>query len=83
MLCLLIVHLKNHLFLSWFSLTFQLKPNDGVSTNSEYNGYMLMKDMSLKQRIPCIIYISIFAFWGKKCALHMDKYSTTMPKLTT
>ena len=38
--------------------------------------YMLMRDASLKQRIPCIIRISIFGAFsaGKKCALYMGKY---------
>ena len=36
-----------------------------------------MRDTSLKQRIPCIICISIFGAFsvGKKCALYMGKYS--------
>ena len=38
--------------------------------------YMLMTDTSLKQRIPCIIRISIFGAFSaeKKCALYMGKY---------
>ena len=38
--------------------------------------YMLMRDASLKQRIPCIIRISIFGAFsaGKKCALYKGKY---------
>ena len=38
--------------------------------------YILMRDASLKQRIPCIILISIFGpFSGpKKSALYTDKY---------
>ena len=40
--------------------------------------YMLMRDASLKQRIPCIIRISIFGAFlaGKKCALYNCKYGT-------
>ena len=40
--------------------------------------YMLMRDASLKQRIPCIIRISIFGAFlaGKKCALYKGKYGT-------
>jgi len=40
--------------------------------------YMLMSDASLKQRIPCIIRISIFGAFsaGKKCALYTGKYGT-------
>ena len=40
--------------------------------------YMLMRGVSLKQRIPCIIRISIFAAFsaGKKCALYTGKYGT-------
>ena len=43
--------------------------------------HMLTRDASLKQRIPCIIGISIFgAFSGeKKCALYMGKYGSLMP----
>ena len=38
--------------------------------------YMLMRDASLKQRILCIIRISIFGAFsvGKKCALYTGKY---------
>ena len=38
--------------------------------------YMLMMDASLKQRIPCIMRISIFEAFsvGKKCALYTGKY---------
>ena len=38
--------------------------------------YMLMKDMSLKQRILCIIHISIFGAFSaeKKCTLYRGKY---------
>jgi len=38
--------------------------------------YMLMRDASLKQRIPFIIRISIFGAFsvGKKCALYTGKY---------
>ena len=38
--------------------------------------YMLMRDASLKQRIPCVIRISIFEAFsaGKKCALYKGKY---------
>ena len=38
--------------------------------------YMLMRDASLKQRIPCIMRISIFRAFsaGKKCALYTGKY---------
>ena len=38
--------------------------------------YMLMRDVSLKQRIPCIMRISIFGAFsaGKKCALYTGKY---------
>ena len=38
--------------------------------------YMLMSDASLKQRIPCIMRISIFGAFsaGKKCALYTGKY---------
>ena len=38
--------------------------------------YMLMRDASLKQRIPCIIRISIFGAFsaGKECALYTGKY---------
>ena len=37
--------------------------------------YMLMRDASLKQRIPCIICISVFGALsaGKKCALYTGK----------
>ena len=37
---------------------------------------MLMTNASLKQRIPCIIRISIFGAFsvGKKCALYKGKY---------
>ena len=38
--------------------------------------YVLMRDASLKQRIPCITRISIFGAFsaGKKCALYTGKY---------
>ena len=38
--------------------------------------YMLMRDASLKQRIPCIMRISIFGAFsaGKKCTLYTGKY---------
>jgi len=38
--------------------------------------YILMRDASLKQRIPCIMRISLFGAFsaGKKCALYTDKY---------
>ena len=38
--------------------------------------YMLMRDASLKQRLPCIMRISIFGAFsaGKKCALYTGKY---------
>ena len=38
--------------------------------------YMLIRDASLKQRIPCIMRISIFGAFsaGKKCALYTGKY---------
>ena len=38
--------------------------------------YMLMRDASLKQRIPCIMRILIFGAFsaGKKCALYTGKY---------
>ena len=41
--------------------------------------YMLMRDASLKQRIPCIMRISIFGAFsaGKKCALYTGKYGIT------
>ena len=42
--------------------------------------YMLMRDASLKQRIPCIMRISIFEAFsaGKKCALYTGKYGTQL-----
>ena len=38
--------------------------------------YMLMRDASLKQRIPCIIQTAIFGTFsaGKKCASYTGKY---------
>ena len=38
--------------------------------------YMLMRDVSLKQRVPCIICISIFGAFSaeKKCTLYTGKY---------
>ena len=38
--------------------------------------YMLMRDARLKQRILCIIHISIFGAFsaGKKCVLYTSKY---------
>ena len=41
---------------------------------------MLMKDVSLKQRIPYIIRISNFGAFsaGKKCAIHMGKIINTV-----
>ena len=40
--------------------------------------YMLMRDASLEQRIPCIMCISIFGAFsaGKKCALYTGKYGS-------
>ena len=47
--------------------------------------YMLMRDASLKQRIPCIMRILIFGAFsaGKKCALYTGKYgiSLRLPEL--
>ena len=45
--------------------------------------YMVMRDESLKQRIPCIISISIFgAFSGeKKCELYTGKYGNVTSSL--
>ena len=42
--------------------------------------YMLMTDASLKQRIPCIMRISIFGAFsaGKKCALYTGKYGNLL-----
>ena len=42
--------------------------------------YMLMRDASLKQRIPCIMRISIFGAFsaGKKCALYTGKYGNSL-----
>ena len=39
-----------------------------------------MRDASLKQRIPCIIRISIFGAFsaGKKCALYKGKYGNNL-----
>ena len=55
------------------SLTFQLKV---CMDKYRVFVYMLMRDASLKQRIPCIIRISIFGAFsaGKKCALYTGKY---------
>ena len=38
--------------------------------------YMLVRDASLKQRIPCVMRISIFGAFsaGKKCILYTGKY---------
>ena len=46
--------------------------------------YMLMRDASLKQRIPCIMRISIFGAFsaGKKCALYTGKYGTLSKHVT-
>ena len=43
-----------------------------------------MRDASLKQRIPCIIRISIFGAFsaGKKCALYKGKYGTCPEHVT-
>lgn len=64
------------LFPCWFPLTFQLKKQSLHINKFSVFIYMLMKDASLKQRVPCITCISIFwAFSaGKKCALHTGKY---------
>ena len=45
---------------------------------------MLMRDASLKQRIPCIIRISIFRAFSaeKKCALYTGKYGINFVLLT-
>ena len=45
-------------------------------------GYMLMRDASLKQRIPCIKRISIFGPFSarKKCALYTGKYGNRITK---
>ena len=44
--------------------------------------YMPMRDASLKQRIPCIIRISIFGPFSarKKCALYTGKYGIEKTK---
>ena len=58
------------------SLTFHLKANDCVGSNFVYCLHMLMRDASLKQRIPCTIRISSFGAFsaGKKCAFYTCKY---------
>ena len=69
MLCSLVVPLKEDGNFRWIeiiisllvlSLTFQLKANDCVWTQFRVFVYILMRDTSLKQRIPCIICISLF-----------------------
>ena len=57
------------------SLTFQLKGNDCVWSHFVYL-FTYANAGRLKQRIPCIIRISIFrAFLAvKKCALYTGKY---------
>ena len=52
------------------SLTFQLKANDRVFV------YMLMRDASLKQRIPCIIRISIFGAFSAEKSVHYTRVNT-------
>ena len=46
--------------------------------------YMLMRDVSVKQRLPCIMRISIFGAFsaGKKCALYTGKYGTQVLLIT-
>ena len=87
MLCSSVVRLKRKgNYFKWIkiiisslvlSLTFQLKANDCVWSNFMYLfTFMLMRDARLKQRIPCIIRISIFgAFLAeKKCTLYTGKH---------
>ena len=82
MLCSSVVRLKRNGNLKWIeivislldlSLTFQL-----CWDKFRIFVYMLMRDASLKQRIPCIICISILEAFseGKKCALCTGKYDT-------
>ena len=64
------------------SLPFQVRTTDSVWTNFVFV-YMLMRDVSLNQRIPCIIInlcIPIFGSFsaGKKCTLYRGKYSTQL-----
>ena len=84
MLCSSVVRLKRKgNYFKWIkiiisslvvSLTFQLKANDCVWSCICLR--MLLRDASVKQRIPCIIRISIFRVFSaeKKCALYMGKY---------
>ena len=72
---------QNCFFFIGSVLAFQLKANGCVWTNCHVFVYTLMRDASLKQRIPCIMHISIFGAFsvGKKCTLYTSKYgiSTT------
>ena len=42
--------------------------------------YVLMRDASLKQRIPCIMLNFQSFFSGKKCALYTGKYGNEISK---
>ena len=87
MLCSSIVRLKRKgNYFKWIEIiisslvlssTFQLKQMIASGQILSICLHALMRDVSLKQRIPCIIPISIFGAFSaeKKGALYMGKYS--------
>ena len=66
---------RNCYFFIGSVLNFSIKSKRSCMDKFRVFVYMLM-DASLKQRIPCIMCISIFGAFsvGKKCALYMGKY---------
>ena len=74
MLCSLVVHLKRIeiIISSLVVFNFEIRSKRLCMEKFRVFVYMLIRDASLKQRIPCIICISIFGAFsaGKKCALY-------------
>ena len=68
---------RNHYFFIGSVFKFSNKSKRSGMDKFRVFVYMLMKDVSLKHRILCMIRISIFGafFAGKKCALYTGKYS--------
>ena len=65
------------------SLTFQLKANDCVWSNFVCLSQMLVRDASPKQRIPCIILISIFGAFSAEKSVHYTRVNTVNTSIFT
>ena len=68
---IIILNESKLLSLYWFCYTIQsLKTNDCVLTALVYFAYMLMRGASLKQKMPCIMHISIFGAFSAEKSVH-------------